>query len=106
MTAKLRPDVVLMDVRLPGVDGLEATRLIKARQPEVRVVVLTIAAAYRAGAVAAGADAFLVKGGSANELVSAVLGRDDPGPSSQRRAPRVPDRPAVRHRPTLGAPFV
>ena len=72
-----RPDVVLMDARMPVLDGVEATRLIKERWPEVRVVVLTIHASYRADALAAGADAFLVKGCPANELLAAIIGQSE-----------------------------
>ena len=68
-----RPDVVLMDARMPVMDGLEATRLIKNRWPEVRVVVLTMYSAYRAQAMAAGADAFLVKGCPPEELLEAMF---------------------------------
>jgi DNA-binding NarL/FixJ family response regulator len=68
-----RPDVVLMDARMPVLDGLEATRLIKERWPEVRVVVLTIHASYRADALTTGADAFLIKGCPAAELLRAIL---------------------------------
>ena len=70
-----RPDVVLMDARMPGMDGLEATRLIKARWPAVKVVVLTLYAFRRAEALAAGADAFLLKGCPPDELLAAILGR-------------------------------
>jgi DNA-binding NarL/FixJ family response regulator len=69
-----QPNVVLMDVRMPAMDGLEATRLIKDRWPEVQVIVLTMYASYRADALAAGADAFLVKGCPAEELLEAILG--------------------------------
>jgi DNA-binding NarL/FixJ family response regulator len=68
-----QPNVVLMDVRMLAMDGLEATRLIKDRWPEVRVVTLTMYASYRADALAAGADAFLVKGCPAGELLEAIL---------------------------------
>jgi DNA-binding NarL/FixJ family response regulator len=68
-----RPDVVLIDARMPVLDGVKATRLIKARWPGIRVVVLTIHAAYRADALAAGADAFLIKGCPTFELLRAVL---------------------------------
>ena len=71
-----RPDVVLMDIRMPGVDGVEATRLIRA-DPEldaVRVVVLTTFddEAYVTGALRAGADAFLLKDTDPVTLISAV----------------------------------
>jgi DNA-binding NarL/FixJ family response regulator len=70
----LCPNVVLMDVKMPVMDGLEAARLIKGRWPEVKVIVLTVHASYRARALAAGADAFLVKGCPAEELLAAILG--------------------------------
>ncbi len=72
-----RPDVVLMDARMPVTDGVEATRLIKERWPEVRVVVLTIHASYRADALAAGADGFLIKGCPARELLAAITGQSE-----------------------------
>ena len=73
LVEELQPDVVLMDVKMPVMDGLAATRLIKERWPEVKVIVLTIHAGYRADALAAGADAFLVKGCPAEDLVKAIL---------------------------------
>jgi len=69
-----RPDVVLMDVRMPGMDGLAATRLIKERWPEVKVVILTMYPMHRKEALSAGADAFLVKGCSTDELLAAICG--------------------------------
>ena len=68
-----RPDVVLMDVRMPVMDGLDATRLIKNRWPEVKVIALTMYGAYRAGALAAGVDAFLIKGCPVEKLLGAIL---------------------------------
>jgi DNA-binding NarL/FixJ family response regulator len=73
MVEQFRPDVVLMDARMPVMDGLEATQLIKDRWPEVKVVVLTMYPAYRAEALAAGADAFLVKGCPPDRLLEAIL---------------------------------
>ncbi len=70
-----RPDVVVMDARMPAMDGLEATRLIKDRWPEVKVIVLTMYPSYRADALAVGADAFLVKGCSADELLEVIQDR-------------------------------
>ncbi len=72
MVGELGPDVVLMDVKMPVMDGLEATRRIKEQWPQVRVVVLTIHAGYQADASATGADAFLVKGCPARDLRKAV----------------------------------
>ena len=69
-----QPDVVLMDVRMPGMDGLAATRLIKERWQRVRVVVMTMYPAHHREALSAGADAFLVKGCSADELLAAIVG--------------------------------
>jgi len=68
-----QPHVVLMDARMPGMDGVNATRLIKARWPSTKVIVLTIYAAYRASALAAEADAFLVKGCPAEDLLKAIV---------------------------------
>ena len=68
-----RPDVVLMDVRMPSMDGLEATQIIKDQCPETKVIVLTMYATYKTEALAAGADAFLVKGCATEDLLAAIL---------------------------------
>jgi len=73
LVEEYRPDVVLMDARMPVIDGVEATRLIKERWPEIRVVVLTIHASYRANALTAGADEFLIKGCPVVDLMKAIL---------------------------------
>jgi DNA-binding NarL/FixJ family response regulator len=68
----LHPEIVLMDAHMPDVDGLQATRMIKARWPDIRVLILTLYPAHRAEALAAGADGFLLKGCPADELLQAL----------------------------------
>ena len=73
LTVANRPDVVLMDMRMPVMDGLEATRRIKSQWPEIRVVALSIDPVYQLRARAAGADVFLLKGCRAEELEAALV---------------------------------
>ena len=75
LVAESRPDVVLTDIKMPVMDGVEATRHIKERWPDVKVVVLTMYAGYRAEVLAAGADAFLLKDEEPEVLLAAILDR-------------------------------
>ena len=74
MAAALLPDVVLMDVTMPVLDGIEATRRIRERVPEVRVVMLTMHAddATMAHAIRVGADGYLVKDCSTDEIADTL----------------------------------
>jgi len=94
MVEACEPNVVLMDVSMPVLDGLEATRVIKSRWPEVKVVILTMYALHQTDAMAAGADWFLVKGCPTEDLLKAICsdqptpirsqGRPDPKPEKGR----------------------
>ena len=71
---ELRPDVILMDVRMPDKNGLDATAQLKKASPRFRIIVLTIfdLDEYRAAAAAKGADAYIVKKDMIEELVPAI----------------------------------
>jgi DNA-binding NarL/FixJ family response regulator len=84
----LHPDVVVMDLQLhtvpapePRLDGMAAIQMIKSGWPAIRIVVLTMYATDRASVLAAGADAFLLKGCPTKELLDAVMPRlvNEPG---------------------------
>ncbi|MFM8319600.1 MAG: response regulator transcription factor, partial [Chloroflexota bacterium] len=68
------PDVVIMDITMPGMDGLEATRRLKAQNPLIKVLALTVHAdkQYFFEMLAAGADGYVTKQVAADELVGAI----------------------------------
>ena len=68
-----QPDVVLMDVQMPEMNGMQATRLVKLQWPQVKVIILTLYAEYAAEARAAGADAFICKGEPAGKLLTTLM---------------------------------
>ena len=70
--ARLRPDVVVLDVCMPRLDGVAATSEIKARWPSVRVVAHSMAVERAAECLSAGADAFVPKGAPIAELLAAL----------------------------------
>jgi DNA-binding NarL/FixJ family response regulator len=104
-TSRLAPDVVLMDVRMPDLDGIGATRALAQASPGVRVLILTTFEQddYIFGALRAGASGFLLKRARPEELIAAVhtvaAGEALLSPSVTRR---VIDRMAQQPTPELG----
>ena len=105
MAAELHPDVVLMDIRMPGLDGIEATRRIVASGDRTRVLILTTfdLDEYAYEGLRAGASGFLVKDALPEELLSGIravgIGRrggrpePDPPPPRRLRGPSPDGRP-------------
>jgi two-component system, NarL family, response regulator LiaR len=71
---KLKPDVIVMDIGLPRLDGIAATQQIRAKLPDVRIVVLTSHTSETEiiAALSSGADAYCVKGADVERLVTAI----------------------------------
>ena len=72
LIAECQPDAILMDLRMPVLDGVQATQLIKRQWPSIVVVILTMYAAEQASALEAGADAFVIKGSGPEPLLAAL----------------------------------
>lgn len=74
MAARVRPDVLLVDLGLPDFDGLEVARVVQAQQPGIKVIVLSIdsAPATVRRALAAGVQGYVVKSGALRDLLQAI----------------------------------
>ena len=73
-SAEIEPDVILMDVSMPGMNGIQATRIIREANPEVKVVILTMLdqEGYVYEAVKAGATGYMLKSTSSDDLIEAI----------------------------------
>jgi DNA-binding NarL/FixJ family response regulator len=112
MASALSPDVVLMDVRMPGTDGLQATAAITASDPSCKVLILTTfdLDQYVFAGLKAGASGFLLKDAPPTELLAAIRtvasGEAVIAPSATRRlidqfAPLLPDPEKAQQRASL-----
>lgn len=86
LSAKLAPDVVVMDLEMPRLDGLEATRRIKSQPGSPRIVILSVHGGQDdlRQAYEAGADRFVIKGTDFQTLLDAILQQDGPLNSSEK----------------------
>jgi DNA-binding NarL/FixJ family response regulator len=73
MVQELHPDVVLMDVRMPGLSGLETTRLLRESWPDIQIILMSFYGVHRVEALETGANSFLLKGCSPEELLDTIL---------------------------------
>jgi DNA-binding NarL/FixJ family response regulator len=75
MVGTLHPEIVLTDIRMPVLDGIQAIREIKARWPDIRVVILTafVYDGYLVEGLMAGADGYLLKDSSPSALISGII---------------------------------
>lgn len=74
LVSKLKPNVILMDVNMPGMGGLEATKRIKRLEPDSKILVVTVYGdePYPSLVLQAGADGYMTKGASVDEMVLAI----------------------------------
>jgi len=79
LVEEFQPELILMDARLPVMSGLEATRQIKARWPQTRIVIMSVFLDYQSLALEAGADGFVSKGDPPDVLRKLLGGILDPG---------------------------
>jgi DNA-binding NarL/FixJ family response regulator len=74
MVDKLKPDVILMDISMPGMNGIQATKVIRDSHPDAKIVILTMLdqEGYVYEAIKAGATGYMLKSTSSDELVNAI----------------------------------
>ncbi len=92
LTDALRPDIVLMDINMPGMDGIEATRLISRDHPSVRVIGLSMHTDQARPMFEAGAQGYVSKGDPPETLLATMRGAKAPDRSSPALAAPAPQR--------------
>lgn len=105
--SELRPDLVLMDINMRGMGGLEATRLLKAQMPEIKVVILTVSddAEDLFEAIKSGADGYLVKDLASEEFFDLIAGLSrGESPITRNLATRILEEFGRRSRATSKPP--
>lgn len=83
LACEKQPDLVLIDVQMPVMDGLHATQLIKTRCPDIKIIVYTMFPGYQEEAYQAGADYFLIKGSpgiNPAQIILSFFPQKDPQP--------------------------
>lgn len=73
MAEEFQPDVILMDARMPKMNGLEATRLIKSKWPQIKVIILSMYTDFESQALSAGADSFVSKSDPPDKLRKTLM---------------------------------
>ena len=66
------PDIIVLDMFMPIMDGLETTKIIKEKWPKIKIVILTMYPDYQYEALASGADAFMIKGDPFQHLMDSI----------------------------------
>ncbi|HET9911938.1 MAG TPA: response regulator [Anaerolineales bacterium] len=99
LSLDLNPDVVLMDINMPDMDGISATEAIRAKQPAVQVVILSVQSDqnYMRRAMLAGARDFLTKPPMGDELISAIRRAGAMAQSERAKNAQVQVAPTVSH---------
>lgn len=107
LSQELNPDVVLMDINMPDMDGISATEAIRAKQPAVQVVILSVQSDqnYMRRAMLAGARDFLTKPPMGDELISAIRRAGSMAQSERSKSIPVQSLPAPGNIGTLMAGY-